>query len=252
MRALIALLGAVLMVSATVPEDAQQLRYTIVARTPHDRSAYTEGLIFKDGGLFESVGQYGCSDVRHVRLSDGKVVRARKLSPEVFGEGLTEWKGELISLTWKTGVGYRWRASDLKRIKRFRYPGEGWGLTHDDKHLYMSDGTAEIRMLDPLTFAETGRIAVSLNGFPLDQLNELEWVHGSLYANVWQSEEIVRIDPKTGKVTGIIDLSALVSEVNPSGTDSVLNGIAYDERRDLLLVTGKNWPTLFAIRLGAH
>jgi glutaminyl-peptide cyclotransferase len=116
----------------------------------------------------------------------------------------------------------------------------------------MSDGTAEIRMLDPLTFAETGRIAVSLNGFPLDQLNELEWVQGSLYANVWQSEEIVRIDPKTGKVTGIIDLSALVSEVNPSGTDSVLNGIAYDERRDLLLVTGKNWPTLFAIRLGGH
>jgi glutaminyl-peptide cyclotransferase len=254
MRALFALLLLPLLLSASAPSSTSPppfIGYTVEARYPHDPAAFTQGLIWRNGMLYETTGQFGRSDIRRVRLSDGKSQKLVKLPPEVFGEGMTDWKDELISITWQTGVGYRWTLADLKRTKRFRYPGEGWGLTHDDKRLYMSDGTADVRVLDPVSFAERSRIHVSFQGAPIDQLNELEWAKGALFANVWQTAAIVRIDPKSGRVTGVLDLSALVKEVALRDRDAVLNGMAYDVSRDVMLVTGKNWPTLFAIRL-AH
>jgi glutaminyl-peptide cyclotransferase len=253
MRALCLVLLSFFLLSAneTVPTPAPPLiPYTIEARYPHDRTAFTQGLIWRDGVLFETTGQFGKSDIRRVRLVDGKPLKTVKLPPEVFGEGMTDWHNELISITWQSGIGYRWSLESLKRTKRFSYSGEGWGLTQDGKRLYMSDGTASIRVLDPQSFKEQRRISVTFRGLPLDQLNELEWAKGALYANVWQTSVIVRIDPDNGRVIGVLDFSALTKEVAIRDRDAVLNGIAYDAKQDMLLVTGKNWPTLFAVRLG--
>ncbi len=251
MRALCTLLLSFLLLSANVQEPAPPpiIPYAVDARYPHDREAFTQGLIWRDGFLFETTGQFGKSDIRRVRLADGKPLSVTKLPAEVFGEGMTDWHDELISITWQSGIGYRWSLATLKRTKRFTYSGEGWGLTQDGRQLYMSDGTAGIRVLDPQSFKEKRRFSVTFRGRPLDQINELEWAKGSLYANVWQTSAIVRIDPTNGRVTGVLDLAALAKEVTVRDRDAVLNGIAYDPKHDLLLVTGKNWPTLFALRL---
>jgi glutaminyl-peptide cyclotransferase len=250
MRRLALLPSALLLVCANTPPPAvPKIGYRIAARFPHDTDAFTEGLLMHGGFLYESTGLEGQSDIRRVRLSDGKVLKSVKLPPEIFGEGIVDWGKELLSVTWKTGLGFRWDMASLKRKARFSYPGEGWGMTQDGKNIILSDGTPNLRVLNPVTFAEVRRITVTFNGKPLPNLNELEWVKGVLYANVWQQPAIVRIDPSSGRVTGVLDLTDLAASVNASGPDAVLNGIAYDVSTAHLLVTGKNWPTLFSLAL---
>jgi len=223
--------------------------FEIVHRYPHDPDAFTQGLEFRDGELLESTGRYP-STVRRVRLEDGVVLQRRELDSTAFGEGLTTFGDRVLTLTWKGGKGFIWTLDGLEPKGEFAYAGEGWGLTHDTTRLILSDGTPTLRFLDPQTLAETGQVPVTLRGRPLGQLNELEWVDGQVLANVWQTNFIVRIDPATGQVNGIIDLTDLMpdrSGLDP--TDAVLNGIAWDADGRRLFVTGKNWPTLFEIRL---
>jgi len=223
--------------------------FEIVRAYPHDPTAFTQGLVFRDGVLLESTGR-SPSTVREVRLEDGAVLQSRQLDPAYFGEGLTVFGDRMLTLTWKDGKGFIWDPDTLQPEGEFAYAGEGWGLTHDTERLILSDGTAALRFLDPVTMAETGRVQVTLQGRPLGQLNELEWVEGEVFANVWQTDFIVRINPATGVITGVIDLSTLMpdrSALDP--TDAVLNGIAWDAEGRRLFVTGKNWPTLFEIRL---
>jgi glutamine cyclotransferase len=223
--------------------------YEVVRTFPHDPTAFTQGLVIRDGVLIESTGR-DPSSVRRVRLEDGVVLQKRELEPEFFGEGLTEKGGRVFSLSWINGVGFIWDADDLKPVSRFAYAGEGWGLTHDGTRLILSDGSAALRFLDPDTQAETGRVSVTLNGRPVRQLNELEWIDGEVWANVWQTDYILRIDPATGRVVGVIDLSGLLPKDQVKDpVDDVLNGIAWDAQNRRLFVTGKNWPSLFEIRL---
>jgi glutamine cyclotransferase len=223
--------------------------FEVVRTFPHDRRAFTQGLAFRDGELLESTGRYP-STVRRVRLEDGAVLQRRELDDAYFGEGLTEINGRVVTLTWKNGKAFVWDADDLTLLEEHSYPGEGWGLTDDGVRLILSDGTPTLRFLDPETFVETGRVAVTFNGRPVSQINELEWIEGEIFANVWQTDFIIRIDPATGVVTGVIDLTELMPDrrgLDP--TDAVLNGIAWDPQGRRLFVTGKNWPTLFEIRL---
>lgn len=219
-------------------------------RFPHDASAFTEGLLWCDGALYESTGEVGESDIRRVDLANGKVVARAAIPPTLFGEGIACWKKSLLSVTWQTGVGFRWALPSIKRSGDLRYTGEGWGMTSDATHIILSDGTPTLRLMDPPSFRERGRIAVTLNGRPLRNLNEVEYVRGEILANVWMSGFIVRIDPASGKVTGIIDLRPLVAEIAATDPDAVANGIAYDAASDRLFVTGKRWPTLFEIGIG--
>ncbi|SFP78602.1 glutaminyl-peptide cyclotransferase [Sphingomonas rubra] len=222
---------------------------TVVARTPHDPTAFTEGLIWHDGALYESVGREGQSDVRRVRLADGKVERRATIPPTQFGEGLAAWGRELISLTWHDGIAHRWDARTLRATGMSRFAGEGWGLASDGKRLIHSDGSATLRFLDPKSLREQGRVTVTFAGKPLDQINELEWVGDSLLANVWHQPFLVRIDTATGRVTQLIDLRPLVAEVAATDPEAVANGIAFDPATRRLFVTGKLWPTMFEIKL---
>ncbi len=232
---------------ATPPVRVQ--RYEVVAAWPHDPAAFTQGLAWRNGELLESTGR-SPSSVRRVRLADGAVLQRRELDHDLFGEGLTEIDGRVFTLTWTSGRGFVWKADDLSPLATFSYPGEGWGLTDDGRRLILSDGTPVLRFLDPDTFDETGRLQVTLEGRPLGSLNELEWIDGEIFANVWQTDYIVRIDPATGAVTGVIDLRGLLPEAaRRDPADDVLNGIAWDPEARRLFVTGKNWPTLFEIRL---
>lgn len=237
--------------AAPAPDGVPVYAASVVARLPHDTGAFTEGLLFCGGTLYESTGKEGASDIRRVALPAGKVTARARLAPELFGEGIACWKNQLLSVTWKTGIGFRWTLPGLTRTgKPFRYAGEGWGMTTDGDRLILSDGTPTLRVMDPATFAPRGRIAVTLNGRPLKQLNELEYVRGRILANVWMSGFIARIDPATGKVDGLIDLRPLITEIGNPDPDAVANGIAYDAAHDRLFVTGKYWPTLFEIKLG--
>ena len=224
--------------------------YQVVHAYPHDINAFTEGLFFLNGYLYESTGLDGHSSVRKVKLETGQVVQRATLPPEMFGEGIAPWNGHLIGLTWKAQTGYVLDLASFDTKGQFGYPGEGWGLTHDDTALVMSDGTPDIRFLNPQTLIETHRIHVTAQGKPVDQLNELEWVEGEIYANVWQTDRIARIDPQSGNVVGWIDLKGLLpmKDFMPNHTD-VLNGIAYDPATKRLWVTGKFWPKVFEIRL---
>ncbi|HLZ97217.1 MAG TPA: glutaminyl-peptide cyclotransferase, partial [Steroidobacteraceae bacterium] len=213
-------------------------------------SAYTEGLFYLNGFLYESTGLEQHSTIRKVRIDTGAVVQKIDLPPEYFGEGIVNWGRRLISLTWKSHVGFVYDLASLKKQREFHYEGEGWALTQDGKQLIMSDGTPELRFLNPETLQETNRIQVTLDGKQVRNVNELEWVKGEIYANVWETNWIVRIDPKDGHVTGVINLGGLLGSADQGlGPDSVLNGIAYDAKGDRLFVTGKNWPKLFEIRL---
>lgn len=225
-------------------------RVAVVATYPHDRGAFTEGLFWHGGRLFESTGLEGRSTIREVRLADGKVLRRRTLPPDVFGEGIVAWGDRLIGLEWQTGRGSVWSLARFSPLRRFAYKGEGWGLTRDARRLIMSDGTDRLRFLDPLTLAETGRVAVRAEGRPVARLNELEWIDGEVWANIWQTDRIARIDPKTGRVKGWIDLTGLLPPGERlAGDTDVLNGIAWDAKRRRVFVTGKNWPKLYEIRL---
>lgn len=224
--------------------------YEIVHVYPHDPAAFTEGLFYLDGWLYESTGLERASSIRKVQLETGRVVQRIGLPPRYFGEGIVNWGSRLISLTYRSHVGFVRDRGSLRVQRRFTYPGEGWALTQDGAHLIMSDGTAELRLLDPETLQQTGHVRVTLEGRDLPGINELEWVRGEIFANVWPTNWIVRIDPADGHVLGVVDLSGLLdpAEQVPGHTD-VLNGIAYDDAGDRLFVTGKHWPKLFQIRL---
>ena len=222
---------------------------SVVRSYPHDPGAFTEGLFFRDGRLFESTGLEGHSQIREVRLEDGKVLRQVDLPPDLFGEGIVDVGGELVSVTWQTGIGFRWRLRDFRRLARFSYPGEGWGMTRAGPDIILSDGTATLRFLDPHTFKERRRLKVTADGKPVVALNELEYVRGEILANIWQTNLIARIDPASGAVKGWLDVSALGRPAPGLGRDSVPNGIAYDAKRGRLFVTGKNWARLYEIRL---
>jgi glutamine cyclotransferase len=234
--------------ASTLGQEPAALGYRVVAAYPHDRRAFTQGLFWHQGHLYETTGQPGASTVRRVNLEDGRVVQSVPMPGRVFGEGSTLWGNQIISLTWQDGVGYRWDAATFRQIGTFRYPGEGWGLTNNGRELIMSDGTDQLRFLNPETMQEVRRLRVTASGQPVDDLNELEFINGEIFANVWQTSRIARIDPASGNVTAWIDLRALVAE-NGDNYNAVLNGIAYDAERDRLFVTGKYWPRLYEIDL---
>ena len=223
--------------------------YDVVNVYPHDPEAFTQGLIFRDGFLFESTGLNGQSSLRKVRLETGEVVQRVAIEPQYFAEGLTDFGNSLVQLTWQSNVGFVYDLSTFARQRTFEYPGEGWGLTRDGSRLIMSDGTSTLRFVDPRTLGETGRITVTDGDQPVESLNELEMVKGELFANVWQTDHIVIVSPQTGRVTGRVDLAGLFPAAKREPPVDVLNGIAYDAERDRLFVTGKMWPRLFEIRL---
>jgi glutamine cyclotransferase len=225
------------------------LGYEVVREYPHDRAAFTQGLIVRDGFLYESTGQYGQSTLRKVELETGRVVQRRPIDATYFAEGLTAVGRRLLQLTWKANVGFVYDLDSFEPIGTFRYPGEGWGLTYDGRRLIMSDGTAQLRFLDPDTWEEQGRVTVMEGRVPVSMLNELEYVDGEIYANVWGSDRIAIIDPDSGRVGAWVDLAGMLRPAARRGTEDVLNGIAYDAGGDRLFVTGKYWPTLFEIRV---
>lgn len=236
--------------AAETPSGIVDYTYQVVHTYPHDPQAFTEGLFYLDGYLYESTGLPEHSSVRKVRLETGEVVQKHDLPPQYFGEGIVNWKNRLDQLTYKSEVGFVYDLGSFAVARQFEYPGEGWALTQDGKRIIMSDGTPQIRFWDPETLKEIGRITVTENGQPLKYVNELEWVKGEIYANVWMTEEIVRIDPNNGNVTGRIDLTGILDpSLRIAGETDVLNGIAYDAKGDRLFVTGKKWPRLFQIQL---
>ena len=222
--------------------------YEVVNVYPHDREAFTQGLLFRDGVLYESTGLNGRSSLRKVQLETGKVLQQVPVESRYFAEGLTDWGSRFIQLTWNTNVGFVYDLASFKRLQTFSYAGEGWGLARDDRQLIMSDGTATLRFLDPQTFAVTRRVQVADGGVPVRDLNELEFIDGQVYANVWLTDRIAIIAPDTGRVAGWINLAGLMARSAVSG-DAVLNGIAWDAQRKRLFVTGKLWPSLFEIRV---
>jgi glutamine cyclotransferase len=230
------------------PGGAPVAGYQVVKIYPHDRQAFTQGLVYLDGFLYEGTGLAGQSALRKVRLENGEVVQQHRLDPRYFGEGIAVWGNTIAQLTWQSEVGFVYDRATFKPVRTFTYTGEGWGLTHDGTRLIMSDGSDTLRFMDPATQKETGRLAVREGTRPVPNLNELEVVRGEIYANVWQSERIARISPKTGQVIGWIDLTGLLDPRDRVGVD-VLNGIAYDARGNRLFVTGKLWPKLFEIRI---
>jgi glutamine cyclotransferase len=227
---------------------APTFTYRLVHSYPHDRAAYTQGLVFHNGALYEGTGLNGQSSIRKVRLETGEVLQIRALDQRYFGEGIAIVGNDLIQLTWQTELGFVYDLATFDSRRTFTYPGEGWGLTYDGKRLIMSDGSPTLRYIDPATLKETGRLTVRDRGMPVEDLNELEVVKGEIFANVYQTERIVRISPKTGQVTGWIDMRGLLSPREAAGVE-VLNGIAYDAARDRLFVTGKLWPRLFEIQI---
>lgn len=230
-------------------ENVPVYGYEIKNTYPHDHTAFTQGLIFKDGILWESTGQYGQSSLRKVDLKTGKPLKSISVPREFFAEGMTVFHNKVYQLTWQNHKGFVYKPDDFTKTGEFSYWGEGWGLTHDADYLILSDGTNELRFLDPETFEVKRRISVYENGQPLKELNELEYVKGEIYANIWQTDRIVRIDPRDGRLTGIIDLTGLLPAADRDADTDVLNGIAYDEATDRLFVTGKMWSKLYEIRL---
>ena len=223
--------------------------YRVVNTFPHDPKAYTQGLIFRDGFLYESTGLLGQSSLRKVKLETGEVLQQERVSEKYFAEGLTDWNGRLIQITWQTNVAFVYDLATFRLQTTFRYPGEGWGLTHDATRMILSDGTDTLRFLNPATFQELGRVAVRDGATAVKDLNELEFVRGEVFANVWHTNRIARIAPQTGRVTGWIDLTGLLPATYKLDPEAVLNGIAYDAAADRLFVTGKLWPKLYEIRI---
>src|SRR5215831_11360502 len=224
--------------------------FTVVRSYPHDPAAFTQGLEFEDGVLYEGTGLNGRSSIRRVNLDTGNVLQQHNIGAQYFGEGITIVGSDLFELTWQSGVAFVYDRNTFALKKSFKYSGEGWGLTHDGTNLIMSDGTENLRFLDPATFAERRRVRVTGVGEPVKNLNELEYVKGEVLANVWLTDFIVRIDPQTGQVKGYVDLSGLLP-LAQRGQDAVLNGIAYDAAGDRLFVTGKLWPRLYEVKINA-
>jgi glutaminyl-peptide cyclotransferase len=231
------------------PHRPQEYTFAIVAVYPHDTSAFTQGLAYRDGFLYEGTGREGQSSLRKVRLETGEIVQQVNLEPDLFGEGITLLNDKVIQLTWKSGIGFVYDLNSFRLLRRFSYSGEGWGLATNGRELFLSDGTSEIRVLDGETFQEKRRIKVHEGSTAVDQLNELEFVEGQVFANLWHSNRVARISPQTGDVVGWIDLTGLLSPMYRLEPEAVLNGIAYDPIRKRLFVTGKLWPRIFEIKL---
>jgi glutaminyl-peptide cyclotransferase len=229
------------------PQPPVRYGYKVVKSFPHDPDAFLQGLEFHDGQLFEGTGLKGRSSLRRVKLETGQVLQRIDIPSQYFGEGITVLKDRILQLTWQNELGFIYDRKTFKQTGQFKYPGEGWGLASDGKQVFLSDGTAQIRILDPTTLKETRRITVRNGNSPIDQLNELEWVEGELYANVWQTDYILRISPADGRVLGIVDMRGLLD--TNSGQADVLNGIAYDPATKRLFVTGKLWPKIYQVEL---
>jgi glutamine cyclotransferase len=223
--------------------------YRVVHAFPHDPEAFTQGLVYLNGVFYEGTGLNGRSTIRKVRIENGQVLQVQKLDPQYFGEGIAVLGDTLFQLTWTSGIGMLYDLASFQRKGTFTYTGEGWGLTHDGARLIMSDGTATLRFLDPATRKLLSRLTVRDGGQPVGNLNELEYVKGEIFANVWQTDRIVRISPKTGAVTGWVDLKGLLTAREQAQGVDVMNGIAYDSAGDRLFVTGKLWPKVFEIRI---
>jgi glutaminyl-peptide cyclotransferase len=238
--------------AARPPASAHVDGYQVVHVYPHDPKAFTQGLIYRDGHLYESTGLNGKSSLRLVDLFTGQVLQKHDIAGEYFAEGLTDWGSTLIQLTWTSHKAFVYDLFSFSLLKTFDYQGEGWGLTHDQAQLIMSDGTSYLRFLDPKSFRMIRRMqVVDESGNMVDNLNELEYIHGEIYANIWQTDRIARISPQTGKILGWIDLTGIIDKRELQGSGAVLNGIAYDAAGDRLFVTGKLWPKLFEIKLVA-
>jgi len=255
---LFALLGAVFVFSCLnppgclIPGNSDVIpvyTYNITNTYPHDRDAFTQGLVFEDGVLYDGTGLYGQSTLRRVELETGAILQIRELPDQFFGEGITIYGDKIIQLTWQSNVGFVYDKNSFELLQQFNYSTEGWGITHDETCLIMSDGTSTLHFLDPQTFEEISQLEVFANDDPVTRLNELEYVQGEIYANVWQTDRIARISPATGRVVGWIDLEGILTAEDLSEPVDVLNGIAYDADTDRLFVTGKLWPKLFEIDL---
>ena len=246
-----------LVVAATEPPapvagPPETFGYRVVREFPHDPGAFTQGLFFEDGELYESTGLYGESSLRRVALETGEVLDRKDLLPSFFGEGAALGDGRIVQLTWKSGVGFVYDADSFRLVGEFRYPGEGWGLTFDGEQFVMSDGTDTLRFLDSDTLRETRRLQVTAEGAPVANLNELEWIEGEIWANLWTEERIARIGPEDGVVRSFVDLSGILDPARRLPDSDVLNGIAWDPERDRIFVTGKKWPALFQISVVAR
>jgi glutamine cyclotransferase len=222
--------------------------YKVVKTYPHDGNAFTQGLEYREGVLYEGTGLPGRSSLRKVELATGKVLQQIPIDAKYFGEGITVLNRQIVQLTWTTGIGFVYDQGSFQQKRSFNYTGEGWGLANDGQEIYMSDGSPEIRILDPATLQTLRKFTVRDQSGPVRMLNELEIVRDELYANVWQTDLILRISPKDGKVLGVIDLSGILPAADKPKAD-VLNGIAYDRLGNRLFVTGKLWPKLFEIEL---
>jgi len=223
--------------------------YNVTNVYPHDRNAFTQGLVFEDGFLYEGTGLYGRSSLRKVELESGEVLQIYELPEQFFGEGITIFEDKIIQLTWKSHVGFVYDKESLESLQQFSYSTDGWGITHDGERLIMSDGTSTLYFLNPETFERIGQIEVFDHRGPVTKLNELEYVEKHIYANIWQTDRIAIISPETGRVVAWIDLTGLLTEEDRSQPVNVLDGIAYDAEADRLFVTGKLWPKLFEIEL---
>lgn len=233
----------------TISYPAPVVGYRIVNTYPHDPSAFTQGLVFADGVLYEGTGLRGQSSLRKVDLRTGTILQVRQLPVRFFGEGITIYGNRVIQLTWRARVGFVYHKQTFQLLDTFNYSTEGWGITHDGRSLIISDGTSTLYLLDPQTFREVGRLEVHTRDGPVSRLNELEYVQGEIYANIWKTDRIARISPQTGEVVGWIDLEGLLRPEDRNRRIDVLNGIAYDVKNDRLFVTGKLWPKLFEIEL---
>jgi len=225
--------------------------YRVINSFPHDAEAFTQGLVFQNGTLFEGTGLYGKSTLRQVELETGVVLRSLSLASQYFGEGITVYEDQVVQLTWRSNTGFLYDKDSFQLLQTFSYPTEGWGITHDGVRLIVSDGTSTLYFWDPVSFEEIARIEVHDQDGPVSRLNELEYVRGEVFANVYYTDRIARINPHTGRVTGWINLEGLLNSEEGEGSAGVLNGIAYDAENGRLFVTGKRWPKLLEIRLVA-
>ena len=247
--AALVLLGAGWFLFARTPGGVPVYGVETVATFKHDPQAFTEGLFFHNGVLYEGTGEEGSSGIRKVKLETGEVLQEDQLPAPYFGEGIVAWKDRLYQVTWKDQAGFIYGLDDLAPRGSFAYTGEGWGMTQNGESIILSDGTANLRFLDPDTMAPRSTLAVTANGCPVAKLNELEWIDGQIYANIWQTNLVARIDPKTGHVHSFLDVGALGPKTR--GIDDVPNGIAYDAKGKRLFVTGKRWPELYQVKQGA-
>lgn len=231
------------------PAPPPDYTFEIVNTFPHDPTAFTQGLVYHEGGLYEGTGRWGESTLREVALQSGTVLRSHALEPQYFGEGIALFNDRIYQLTWQEQTGFIYDRATFEQLETFSYPHEGWGITHDGQRLIVSDGTAEIRFWDPETLQEIGRITVRDHEGPVNRLNELEYVDGEIWANIWLTDRIARISPETGDVLGYIDLTGLLDGSTLTEPADVLNGIAHDPESGRIFVTGKLWPTLFEIRV---